>query len=444
MASLQAQHWQTCKLKAAGSNDKQAISERLLLTLQVASASERTAAEAVIATLYGVHNALHSLEHEQLIQAVIIADTISALEVSEQAFKCLTTAVASEKGLSDAAMNMLAGLSNWPEYLLKLVPVIVSHTSCCNLLLDDLAALLAADRNKFMQRLLVNVFGDLQAVWRDAKLKDMLLRLPCAAMQLLLSSNDLKVPSEDIVLFTAEEFVGHFDLKEVRAVIRLLLAGLVRAPHLSDAMLRYAALCENSDVLFMRQYVAQLKRLFLLRYTMCNRLNQLFLKELAKIPEIPNSWQLGQRQLVPAMPATLTWKVSAQHLKWECERLVTGKIRDSSLRSPETAPICGFTWGLELLWLQEEDSIRVEIQASLQCVEPNFYFVVNYRLICSLGDLCWTCHDRQFLRSDQVFHFRLLDFEPMPDGQWNEAAWAAKGLPLSGDVVPQFEVLSVT
>jgi hypothetical protein len=48
-----------------------------------------------------------------------------------------------------------------------------------------------------VQNMLVGALGDLQAVWSSAEEKALLLALPLPAMQLLLSSDLVRVPSED-------------------------------------------------------------------------------------------------------------------------------------------------------------------------------------------------------------------------------------------------------
>jgi hypothetical protein len=61
----------------------------------------------------------------------------------------------------------------------------------------------AAVRRAGVKRLLLSVLGDLEEVWADAALQEVLLGLPLPAMELLLGCDDLKVRDTAGLHYTA-------------------------------------------------------------------------------------------------------------------------------------------------------------------------------------------------------------------------------------------------
>lgn len=411
---------------------------KLYLNLTINSEDELPAAEAVIAGLYGVAYAFIHLRHDQLVQALIIADMIGAAEAAEQVNQCLKTAAASQQGLSVEALEMLAGLPAWPECLLQLLPTIVAHASCCKISSFDLVAIAAADCKGVLQRLLLSIFGDLQAVWRDEKLKTMLLQLPCPAMQLLLSSDQLQVPSEDIVLYTAQEYVVQQRKEPVRGAARSALAGLVRAPHLSDGMLHHAALSDDNEALLMGEYLKQLRHLLLLRRTLMDRAGVDFQDGLTRMQGIPKSWQLGQRQQVPMLAASVVWRIPVQHLKQTSQQAFTDK-KAMYLYSPNTPPISGFDWKLQLSFQVVEKGVQLGVYVVPSRPTQSFYHSIQCVVKChKLPPL----HLLGVSLSSGMGWSKFFRCKPLADG-WDEAVWAAKGLPTAGDLVLKLEVWNV-
>jgi hypothetical protein len=199
--------------------------------------------------MYGAPDVLSSLQEQQLVQAVVIADMVHAAAAAEQAVGALKAAAESEQGLSAAALDALAGLPAWPTRLLQLVPLIVQHAPCCQSSTADLAAITAADPVNRVQRLLLAVLGDVEAVWADQQLKQMLLGLPLPAMQLLLSSDQLRVAAEDTVLYTMTRYTSSYTGSA--SAVRAALAPLVRAPHMSIFALSSCTVSPSSSRMFL-------------------------------------------------------------------------------------------------------------------------------------------------------------------------------------------------
>jgi hypothetical protein len=157
--------------------------------------------------MYGVPDAMSTLQQQQLVHAVVLADMVGKEDAAQQAVEALKSAARSEQGLSAAALEALASLAAWPVCLLQLLAAILKSAPCCSIDTSKLEDITAADTNSSMQRLLLAMFGDLDAACGDRQMKQLLLGLPLPAMQLLLSSDQLRVASEDTVLYVAESYL---------------------------------------------------------------------------------------------------------------------------------------------------------------------------------------------------------------------------------------------
>jgi hypothetical protein len=140
--------------------------------------------------------------------------------VAEQAVDSLTAAAAAAadsdssapEGLSDEAQQLLLDLTAWPDCLTAALPRFMQHMQLHDAAvmwakaaapsspasLDDV---LAAPHSSQMQQRLVQELGDLEKVWSKGhyEQQEMLELLPLPAMQLLLSSSQLKVKRYDVV-----------------------------------------------------------------------------------------------------------------------------------------------------------------------------------------------------------------------------------------------------
>lgn len=223
---------------AARSEATATAGRRPQLHLTIDKVEQLPAAEAVVAALYGVPNGLRDLELPQLVDAVVIADRIGAPAVVEQAALDLTFAV-SAKSLT-LVLEALSALPAWPACL---QPVLLPVLQRANL--PDMPA---ADVSRVLCMLLA-VLGDVEAAWADRQLQELLLALPLPALQLLLSSDRLRVASEDTVLYTASKYVAAQQEGGKRIAAQAALAPLVRAPHLSGFCLAGRTFRSGADLL---------------------------------------------------------------------------------------------------------------------------------------------------------------------------------------------------
>lgn len=102
------------------------------------------AAEAVLATMYGVADAMASVSDKQLVASVVLADLLQSAVALEQAVQALKKYVHSVPGLSTAASEALASPA-WPGCMRELLLPIVQHkrTSCCSKATAGLDAIIA-------------------------------------------------------------------------------------------------------------------------------------------------------------------------------------------------------------------------------------------------------------------------------------------------------------
>jgi hypothetical protein len=147
---------------------------QLVLTLQ--DATEQPAAMAVLAALYGAKpmpELLSELSQEQHLQAAMLADMYHQQQQQQQlpaistaAASCLADCLKSQGTLPEAVTQQLLRLQAVPDCLQPL-----------------------------FKQVLLHLLGNLEQCWADSALSDQLLQLPLSSMELLLSSDELKVGS---------------------------------------------------------------------------------------------------------------------------------------------------------------------------------------------------------------------------------------------------------
>jgi hypothetical protein len=160
----------------------------------------------VIAALYGVSTATEQLSDVQILQMAALADMLQVPVVADKAVSALRAVAADPaRGLSDAAKQHICSMPAWPACF---IPALDSLTQ--QLPLQDavsiwakaatpsnpcssLDVVLAAPHSQHIQKRLLQELGNLEAAWALEAKRQLLLGLPLPAMQLLLSSSQLKV-----------------------------------------------------------------------------------------------------------------------------------------------------------------------------------------------------------------------------------------------------------
>jgi hypothetical protein len=409
--------------------------------------------------MYGVPGAVGKLDKQQLVHAVVIADMIRAPDAAYRAVAALTRAAQSQDGLTAAAVETMAGLPAWPSCLLRLLPTIAKATFGWgwDSPSSDLTAVAAADAGNRVQQLLLTVLGDLNAVLADKQLKEVLLELPLPAMQLLLSSDQLRVASEDTVLYTAQKYIyarseedmgmaqgpGHVRVFEWEKA-RTALSPLVRAPHcaeLSLFALSCAALVPGeawddrcSSMAALDAYLPQLRSLLSLKQVASA---ELLADAVVSLTDIPSSWQLGPRQLRPlADGVRLQWRLPVQQLKAACRTSFT-KQKTVNIDSPESSgPMGGLAWQLKVLCVQQDGGTVVGLYAQPWKLSADMWYKCKFTVTWEGVEASSRGTPTTVCRGFEDF----FGLGPMAAGGWDEAAWAAKGLPTSGETLLQLHV----
>lgn len=117
-----------------------------------------------------------------------------------------------------------------------------------------------------------------------------LMQMPLPAIQLLLSSDQLQVPSEEFVLYTAQQYKTQqpeytvADTLHVKEMAKSL-SSLVRAPLLSDFALQHAALAVGESGHVMFQHQEQLRLLMTLKRLRAGGCLESELKETSQAPK---------------------------------------------------------------------------------------------------------------------------------------------------------------
>jgi hypothetical protein len=152
---------------SSSSSDVEGQTMRSRLELELQDPSEQEAALAVLQSLYAVKplpELLSELSHEQQLQAAVLADKWAVPHVSSAAAQLLAAAAKTPGALAEAVRQRVMQDPALPDCLQPLLKCV-----------------------------LLSSLGDLEAVWADAGLRDQLLALSLPAMELLLSSDELKV-----------------------------------------------------------------------------------------------------------------------------------------------------------------------------------------------------------------------------------------------------------
>jgi hypothetical protein len=413
--------------------------------LTIDSAEQPPAAEAVISAKYGVPDAISSLEQHQAVHALVMADMVHAEAAGQQALQVLQAAAKSEQRLTAAAMQALAALPVWPSCLLRLLPTIVEHAPCFRDNTTYLAAVTAADAGGRVHSVLVAALGDLQAVWSDKQLQQLLMGLPLPAMQLLLSADQLRVPSQDTVLYTAKQYVEAQPDDDSKAAAEAALAPLVRAPQLSMFALSCAALPADSGKGLLGAYVQQLKGLLSLKRiaSPVPWSSELTTAVKEHSDDAPDSWQLGPRRIKQLDGGVrLEWRLPVEQLSQAC-RDSCARQKTTDLFSTSSGPLGGAAWRLYVCCRQVNGGTEVGLYAGAVLADMPVGIFCRFKYTAS-----WQGKERTIaspcLKAGKVWGCpNFFGLQPMAGDGWDESVWAAAGLPTSGDMLLELCVHSV-
>jgi hypothetical protein len=258
----------------------------------------------------------------------------------------------------------------------------------------------------------------------------------------------MQVSSEDTVLFTAQTYSDRleetsFSFNQQPELDKL--TRLVRCPHLSQFWLSASVLSDNADKLLLRGLQPQLKRLLLLKL---NHITDTVLPVTAAeieeyIPAAPASWLLPLRDIQPVISGKLDWEVDVAAIRQAAEKSASQK-RTISQESPSSCLLGGVQWGMKLRssWDASKQGSKLRLSVCARNLPSGTVCRSTYSLECVGVDAVrpCSCHAPAVFSGTngqgRTDFFRL----GRTCGGFDEAAWAAKGLPASGSLLLRLTV----
>jgi hypothetical protein len=236
-----------------------------------------------------------------------------------------------------------------------------------------------------------------------------------------------QVASEDTVLYTVRRYVEQdWDSPALQQ-----LRPLVRCQHLSLYWLAALASSRNEDLEPFSDLLRELSTLLTIRITMPDF--QVTAQELQRhFVNPPTSWALPRRALHPVSSVQLTWQLPVSELL----AAVHCSIRDNAIRAVQSArstpPLSGIEFVIRLHCVPENGSCHAGLFALPLSLPADLCASFKFRLHIP-GTQLDMCLPTPQLNSRKHF-WGWTDFfgtSTMPGG-WDEAAWKAQGLPMSG------------
>ena len=255
--------------------------------------------------------------------------------------------------------------------------------------------------------------------------------------------------SEDTVLFTAQAYVDKlaragFVISQQQAVEKL--APLVRCPHLSLSWLSASVLSDDADKMLLRGLQPQLKQLLLLKASRKSDTSLSAVKIKESVLNVPASWLLPVRDTTPVTSGSMQWELEVAAIREVAQK--SFKQQSSTvLKSTPTCLLGGINWGIELYAYPKAEGTMIGVYARAKSLPAGALCECSYSIECvgvALGV--------NSAKASKLFHnlerktawgWRdYFSLGPMSGG-FDEAAWAAKGLPTSGSIVLKLTVADV-
>ena len=391
--------------------------------------SHQACAEAMFAVMYEVPGVLEQQDQPTLVLMTMLALQHDIPRVATAAIQKLSAAELTPDGL-----QALCDLPAWPSPMYPLLEKAIQ----AKLSSEDEGQKAAA------QKMLVCAFVDLEEVWTetDDARRNMLVGLSKDALLLLLQSAEVKVASEDTILYTIASSTN----REVKKLLQKLpkektqqaraqelreerapFAALVRVPHLTPEAL--ASIVPQLEWL---TDAFTLKQLFLASYMQQQGLHE-------EITSVPETWRQAARPASAVHGCIFSFAVDVKELEQAGEKAAASGVGKVRMR-----PVCparafaGRGWKVQCE-LEKEEGEGVEL--SLYRI-PRFpglkdlSFVWRQQGKLQHGTFQYGEEHKSDGPGDTAMQGvgNFFDLCPMPNG-WEWDAWKAKGLPASGELV---------
>lgn len=245
------------------------------------------------------------------------------------------------------------------------------------------------------------------------------------------------------MLFTVQDYLDRHENATAKQHIQERLGPLIRCQHLSHYWLLLAAFSEDSDKMPVAQLRPHLKQLVMMRSAKASITAAVLKSQLA---DAPPSWLLGKRIITPVNDVQLTWELSVGDLRDTAKRCAAER-KVHYLASPDsTPPLGGLDFRLMVVCRPEVSSGAASID---MIVAPADRWIpsdawCSYTVKLSAPPLTAFSTEAQYKLRRKAFSCfpNFFKVGPMAGG-WDEAKWAAKGLPASGTLAVKLTVSKV-
>ena len=253
------------------------------------------------------------------------------------------------------------------------------------------------------------------------------------------------------MLYTAQAYVNKIIDRHQHAAARQQLAPLIRCPQLSLYWLSASVYSPDAPNLLLSPsdgFRAELQKLLIMRQANPNGVCADAVRK--ALPDAPVSWHSNCRahkQL--SSPVRMQWAVEVAALKAAAQSSAqSGRLVElqSYPANQLSAPLGGVRFSIEIQCQCQKPGDAPASTIGVFVMPYNLpagtYYNVSYTLQCDP-------HVSQRLGGSQVIKWgsgmgwpNLFGLDAMPNG-WDDAAWSAKGLPLTGQLVFTVNITSV-
>jgi hypothetical protein len=201
-------------------------------------------------------------------------------------------------------------------------------------------------------------------------------------------------------------------------------------------------MADNADKLLLRGLQPQLKRLVMLKPASGTSSGRRF----EDIPGVPASWLLPVRCITPVSSVADEWEVDVAAIRQAAQDSATHQ-GTKTLTSPTlSSPLGGVRFGMELLckWDAIKQGSTIALYAYGKSLPVGSFCRCSFSLSCAAAPpISIKRKTTNFIGSGKSWGWRdFFGLRAMPGG-FDEAAWAAKGLPTSGSIVLKLTVTDV-
>jgi hypothetical protein len=396
------------------------------IDVTISSKQQLNGVLAALAVLYHEEQLLREVAQQDLVSAVVYGDQLAIPRAVELGMQLLKEAAGRAGAMKQECFAALAALPAWPTCMLPLVPLVAAQYSLGS----------KVEQQQPYQAVLVSALGDLEAVWGDPQLQKQLLALPPAAAALLLFSDNLRVVSEDTVLYTALRYLEQQDSVQGREAARKTLSQCIRCVRLNQRNLLAIATAADSPLFSKEQQelLLQVLSLCLVSTEHC-----VAAAASSSSSKVPKAWLRAQRtSLVPASPKSMVWRVKVADIKAACRGAAARPQGVELSSSVITGPVSGLAFGLVLKAFAEPEpsGTSVGVYVDAKCMARP---CINLRFqVAAVNTGCTRTLTKMLGKSYGWSNY--FNLPPMGGDGWDEAAWAAKGLPVAGHLELQLTV----